>query len=84
LKRVVAIWQQYYKRENGGRARESEEKIGQHGVDMKLDVKNEERGIYFKGKMERGDPPCMHYKCHSQKREAHSKGGGAMREGNSH
>ena len=35
-----------------GRARESEEKIGQHGVAMKLDVKNEERGIYFKGERE--------------------------------
>jgi hypothetical protein len=36
LKTVAAIWQQYYKRENGGRARESEGKIGQHGVSIKL------------------------------------------------
>jgi hypothetical protein len=58
LKRVTAIWQQYYKRENGGRARESEEKIGQHGVAMKLDVKMRRGGFSFKGEKQR-DPPCM-------------------------
>jgi hypothetical protein len=56
-----------------GRARESEEKIGQHGVAMKLDVKNEERGLSFKGGRGKRDPPCMLYKCHS-KRGAHSRG----------
>ena len=42
MKRVVALWKQYYKRENGGRTRESEGKIGKHGVAMKLDPKEEE------------------------------------------
>jgi hypothetical protein len=56
LKIVVAIWQQYYKRENGGRVGESEEKIGQHGVAMKLDVKNEEKSLSFKGGREERPP----------------------------
>jgi hypothetical protein len=41
LRRVAPIWQQYYKRKSGGTTRESEEKIGQHGVAMNLNVKNE-------------------------------------------
>jgi hypothetical protein len=55
MKRVVALWQQYYKRENGGRARESEDKNGKHGVSMKLDLK---RGgvIFFKGREARETP----------------------------
>jgi hypothetical protein len=36
---VTALWQQYYKRENGGRVRESEEKNGQHGVSLKIPSK---------------------------------------------
>jgi hypothetical protein len=83
LKRVAAIWQQYYKRENGERARESEEKIGQHGVAMKLDVKNEERGLSFKGGRE--ERPPLHALQVSLPKEGGSlKGGGTMREGNSH
>jgi hypothetical protein len=39
---MAAIWQQYYKREMG-RAKESEEKIGQHGVAIRIDCQNEER-----------------------------------------
>jgi hypothetical protein len=68
---------------NGERTRESEEKFGQHGVAIKLHVKM--RRIRFLLR-ERGrrNPPCMLSKCHFQKRKAHSKGGGTMREGNSH
>jgi hypothetical protein len=62
----AAMWQQYYKRENGGRARESEEKIGQHGVSMKLDVKMRRVASLLR-EGERRDPACMYYKCHSQK-----------------
>jgi len=52
-----------------GRARESEEKIGQHGVAMKLDGKR--GGVSFLLR-ERGkrDPPCMLSKWHSCKRGA--------------
>jgi hypothetical protein len=71
---VAALWKQWYKRENGGRTRENGEENGQHGVALKIHVKNEERGLSFKEGREKR-PPCMHYKCHSQKREAHSKGG---------
>jgi hypothetical protein len=38
---VTAIWKQYYKRKNGERERESEEKIGQHGDAMRIDEKKE-------------------------------------------
>jgi hypothetical protein len=71
-----------------GRARESEEKIGQHGVAMKLDVKNEERGLSFKGGRE--ERPPLHALQVSLPKEGGSlKGGGGggghtMREGNSH
>jgi hypothetical protein len=41
---------------NGGRARESEEKIGQLGVAMRIVVQNEERGLSFKGERERRPP----------------------------
>jgi hypothetical protein len=41
---------------NGGRERESEEKIGQHGVAMKFDLKNEKRGLSFIGGREERPP----------------------------
>jgi hypothetical protein len=76
--------QQYYKRENGERARESEEKFGQHGVAIKLHVQMR-RGGFILRERGRGDPPCMLSKCHSQKREAHSRGrGGEERRGGHH
>jgi hypothetical protein len=66
-----------------GRARESEEKIGQHGVAMKLDVKSQERGLSFKGGRE--ERPPLHVLQVSLPKEGGSlKGGGTMREGNSH
>jgi hypothetical protein len=70
---------------NGERARGSEEKFGQHGVSIKLHVKMK-REEFFLRERGRRDPPCMHYKCYSQKREAHSRGWGrdTMRKGNSH
>jgi hypothetical protein len=72
---------------NGGRARKSEEKIRQHGVAMKLDVKMRRGGLLLRERG-RGDPPCMLSKCHSKRRKlTHGEGeaeGHTMREGNSH
>jgi hypothetical protein len=68
---------------NWERARESEEKFGQHGVTIKVNVKMRRGGLLLRERG-RGDPPCMLSKCHSQKREAHSRQGGTTREGNSH
>jgi hypothetical protein len=68
LKRVAAVWQQYYKRK-WGRARESEEKIGQHGVAMKLDGKRGGVSFLLRERGKRG-PPCMLSKWHSCKRGA--------------
>jgi hypothetical protein len=59
---------------NGGRARESEEKIGQHGVAEKLDEKRGGVTFLLRERSKR-DPPCMLSKCHFQKRQAHSRGG---------
>jgi hypothetical protein len=73
LKRVVAIWQQYYKRGNGERARESEEKIGQHGVAMKSYAKRGGKRFLLRGRRKR-DPPCMLSKWHSGKSWAPLRG----------
>jgi hypothetical protein len=43
LKRIAAILQE----RNGGRARESEEKIGQHGVAMKVDPRMRREEAFF-------------------------------------
>jgi hypothetical protein len=67
-----------------GRARESEGKIGQHGVTLKLHVKMS-RGAFLlregegEGEGRKRDPLCMHYKCHS-KRGKLTQGGGAHHE----
>jgi hypothetical protein len=38
-------------------------------------ISKKRRGAFLLREGERRDPPCMHYKCYSQKRETHSKGG---------
>jgi hypothetical protein len=82
IKRVVALWQQYYKRENGGRARENGEKNGQHGVALKLHVKNEERGLFFKGGREKKHP--LHALQVSLPKEGGSLKGGGHHERGEH
>jgi hypothetical protein len=79
MKRVVALWQQYYKRENGGRTRETEEKNGQHEVSLKLDVKVR-RGAFLLREGRKRDPPCMLYTCHFIIWRVHSRGAHYMRE----
>jgi hypothetical protein len=60
-KDVAAKLQQDYKREVG-RARESEEKFGQHGVTMKVHAQMRRGGLLLRERGRR-DPPCMLYKC---------------------
>jgi hypothetical protein len=52
---------------NGERARESEEKIGQHGVAMRIDAKMSRGGFLLREGRKR-DPPWMLSKWHSCKR----------------
>jgi hypothetical protein len=59
------------------------EKFGQHRLSLRIDGKRRRRVVLLRERSKR-DPPCMLSKWHSCKREAHLKGGGTMREGNSH
>jgi hypothetical protein len=82
---VAALWQQCYKGENGGRARENREKNGQHGVALKSDVKNEEMSLYFKGeKQERLPLHALQVALMQEGGSLKGGGRGTMREGNSH
>jgi hypothetical protein len=67
------------------RARESEEKFGQHEVTMRVHVKMRRGGLLLRERG-RGDPPCMLSKCHSMQGRPtprgahHEEGGHTMRE----
>ena len=65
---------------NGGRERESEEKIGQHGVAMKFDLKNEKRGLSFIGGREER-PPLHVLHVALTKEGGSTKGANHVREG---
>jgi hypothetical protein len=77
---MAANLQQEYKRKLCGRAREGDEKFGQHEVTMRVDFKMRRGGLRLRERG-RGDPPCMLSKCHLHAREAHFQGGHTKREG---
>jgi hypothetical protein len=58
---------------NGERARESEEKFGQHGVAIKLHVKMRRGDFHFKGERER--PPLHAFQVSLPKEGGSLKGG---------
>jgi hypothetical protein len=55
-----------------GGARESEEKLGNHEVTMRIPPKMRRGGLLLRERG-RGEPPCMLSKCHLHAREANSK-----------
>ena len=65
---MATLWQQYYKRENGGRAKENGEENQQHGVALKLDAKMRRGAFLLRGEARETPLACSPSSTHARGR----------------